>query len=77
MIYTTFETEGASRVENLRAGLSASPGPAEISGRNGPGRSSPILFLSVFLKDVLKKIWSLYRNGPAQLKFGPDRPGPI
>ena len=33
---------------------SARPGPAEILGR-----SCPILFLSVFLKGFLKKIWTL------------------
>ena len=46
----------------------ARPGPTEILGRNGPaqlksragpGRSCLILFLSVFLKDFLKKIWTL------------------
>ena len=61
------------RVVNLWAGpgRTVRPGPAEISGRNGParpgpqkswpgpGRSCSILFLSVFLRDFLMKIWTL------------------
>ena len=34
-------------------------GPAQLKSWAGPGRSYPILFLSVFLKDFLKKIWTL------------------
>ena len=89
-IQNLWQKNALTRVVNLRAGpgrsgrtgpdCPARPGPAEISGRNGParpakilgrngpaqlkswagpGRSCPILFLAVFLKDFLKKIWTL------------------
>ena len=34
-------------------------GPAKLKSWAGPGRSFPILFLFLFLKDFLKKIWTL------------------
>ena len=61
--------QGCKSLGNQISGRNpAQPGPTEILGRNGPaqlkswagpGRSCLILFLSVFLKDFWKKIWTL------------------